>query len=689
VRLAGTGLKDKKEKIMVQHRWPFSLNMPFVILVVYGMVLALGLGGCGMTQPSKTPVEPARTEAIPTLSPTRDTPTPLPAGDDTLNILKNNQVPAGDWRDEAMRLKGVPDIPVVVSTAPASYAIGDTTEFYVINADTRESRPLSAQLVYVTENVYFFVEQGVQVNDVDVHRLIDEFQNQTYPTNRAFFGSEWIPGVDGDPHLYMLYARGLGKHTQAYCDTASEFSRLAHPYSNEKEIIVLNADASLLNDDYWRSTLAHEFQHLIRWNQNRNAETWINEGSSKLAESINGFDPGSKMGFLNGPDLQLNAWSDLSSSLNEAVGHYDAAYLFMQYFLDRFGPQASQALMANKAIGITAVDSTLTSLGLTDPATGKSLTVDDVFADWAVANFLNDRSLAQGQYGYKDFKEKVPGPTDTITDCPTGKISARVHQFGTRYIEINCRGSLTIHFTGAPQVPLVPTQPHTGRYALWSSREDGSDTTLTRSFDLSGVKSATLTFWGWWKIETDYDYAYLEVSADGGKNWKILTTPSGTDANPAGSNLGWGYTGCSGGGETGKGCSPQWIHEQVDLSAYAGEKILVRFEYITDAALTYDSLMLDDISVTEINDSCSFEEDTCGWESQGFVRVDNLLPQTFVVQLIHFSGRQVNVEHLPLDDNRLGSLSLSLADRDTAYLVISGTAPFTTQEANFELEIKE
>ena len=345
---------------------------------------------------------------------------PIASGDDTLTILENNRVPAGDWRDEAIRLKGIPDIPEVVSTTPANYALGDSTDFYVINADTRESRKLSAQLVYETQNVYFFVEKGVQVNDSDVKSLVDEFQNKTYPTDREFFGSEWIPGVDGDPRLYMLYARGLGQHTQAYCDSASEFSHLAHPYSNEKEIIVLNADAGPLNDAYWRPTLAHEFQHMIHWYQNRNAETWLNEGASMLAQSINGFDAGSKMSFLNGPDLQLNTWADISSSLNEAGGHYDAAYLFMKYFLDRFGSKASQTLVANRATGITAVDSTLATLGLTDPATGKTLTAEDVFADWAVANFLNDSSMAQGQYGYKSYAEKVPGPTDTISDCPTG-----------------------------------------------------------------------------------------------------------------------------------------------------------------------------------------------------------------------------------------------------------------------------
>jgi immune inhibitor A len=672
----------------LRRRFPRSITTS-ILLAFYALSLIGLAAGCDVVSRPGSTLSPTRTEAVPTPTAVSFTPTPTTAvGYDTLTILENNRVPAGDWRDEAIRLKGIPGIPEVVSTTPASYAPGDSIDFNIINGDTREPRKLSAQLVYETQNVHFFVEQGVQVTDSDVRSLIDEFQNKTYPTNREFFGSEWIPGVDGDPRIYMLYARGLGKYIQAYCDSASEFSRLAHPYSNEKELIVLNADAGELTDPYWRPTLAHEFQHMIHWYQNRNAETWLNEGASLLAQSINGFEAGSKMTFLNEPNLQLNAWADVNSSPAEAGGHYDAAYLFMKYFLDRFGGKASQILVANHATGITAVDSTLAALGLTSPDTGKTLTAEEVFADWVVANYINNSSLAQGQYGYNGYTERVPVPTDTISDCPTGLISASVHQFGTRYIELNCHGSVTIHFNGSQQVPLVPTQAHGGDYAMWSSREDESDTTLTREFDLTRVKSATLNYWAWWKTESDYDYAYVEVSADGGKTWKIITTPSGSDANPVGSNMGWGYTGCSGGGETGEGCTPQWINEKVDLSAYAGQKIQVRFEYITDAALSYASVMLDDISVPEINYACSFEKDTCGWDSQGFARVDNVLPQTFVVQLIHRSGGETTVERLALDANGQGSLSLDLNSHDTAVLAISGTAPFTTEEASFEMEIK-
>ena len=39
---------------------------------------------------------------------------------------------------------------------------------------------------------------------------MDTFDQKIIPTDREFFGSEGNPGVDGDPHIYVLYAGGLG-----------------------------------------------------------------------------------------------------------------------------------------------------------------------------------------------------------------------------------------------------------------------------------------------------------------------------------------------------------------------------------------------------------------------------------------------------------------------------------------------
>ncbi|HRE29172.1 MAG TPA: hypothetical protein PK954_21180, partial [Anaerolineales bacterium] len=326
------------------------------------------------------------------------TPTPFATADpdaglDTLAALDAIEVPARDLREVALRLRGIDSIPEVVAEAPADWPIGQELTFNASDTDTNENFTVDATLIYKTENVYFFAESGLEVDQGDVQALVDDFQQNAYPTNREFFGSEWNPGVDGDPRLYILYARGLGFSVAGYYSSNDQYSKLAYPDSNEKEMFYINADAVDPGDSFIRSVLAHEFQHMIHWYHDINETTWLNEGSSVLAEQLNDFDDGG-MGasFLNDPDLQLTTWGE-----GDNYPHYGAAYLFMSYFLDRFGEAATQQLVADLENGMKSVDTVLASLGQTGPD-GQPLTHVDVFADWVVANYLNDPSVEGGRF---------------------------------------------------------------------------------------------------------------------------------------------------------------------------------------------------------------------------------------------------------------------------------------------------
>ena len=38
------------------------------------------------------------------------------------------------------------------------------------------------------------------------------FETKTYPTDRTYFGTQWFPGPDDDPHITVLNARYLGQY---------------------------------------------------------------------------------------------------------------------------------------------------------------------------------------------------------------------------------------------------------------------------------------------------------------------------------------------------------------------------------------------------------------------------------------------------------------------------------------------
>jgi immune inhibitor A len=229
---------------------------------------------------------------------------------------------------------------------------------------------------------------------------------------------------------------------------------------------------------------------------------------------------------------------------------------------------------------------------------------------------------------------------------------------------------------------LLDVPPHSGRHFWWSNRADESLTTLTRAFDLSNVEQATLTYWTWYDVEPDYDYATVEISTDGGERWHVLTAPSGTGTNPYGNNPGWGYTGLS-------GDPPEWVQEQIDLSPYVGSEVTVRFGYLTDEAVAGAGFLLDDVAIPEIGYADDVETGAGGWDAAGFVRTDGTVPQRYLALLIGL-GDDSTVERLPVGEDQTAqwTVPLSSEGRREAVLVLSGLARVTNHPASYRLVIE-
>jgi immune inhibitor A len=668
------------------------------VLTLIACLCCLGLGGSALLgywslQPLPTLTPQAATGIYPVVTDASLSPgTPggniLPLSDpvspealETLNSLVAGDPPAGDLVEQAERLKGIRDIPRVVSDHAAPITVGATTSFYVSNSDTDETNSITARMRYATPHVYFWVDTTVTASDADIRGVVDTFENDIYPTDRDFFGSEWSPGIDGDPHLYILWARGLGSNVAGYYSPADEVSRLAHPFSNEHEMFYMNADIMDLTEDYIMSVLAHEFQHMIHWNNDPNEEGWVDEGFAELATTLNGFGVGgADLDYLHDPDLQLNTWSDIND--NDTFAHYGGSFLFMNYFLGRFGREATQALVRDPANGLVGIDEVIRQLNLTDPSSARPLTTEDVIADFGTALLLQDSEFENGRFGFKEYPNaRGVGNIDDISSCPSETQAKKVSQFGFDYYAIQCEGAYTIYFAGSTTQKVLPVPPQDSKYYVWSNRGDKSDMTLTRAFDLPADQSATLEFDVWFDIEENWDYTYLEASTDGGQTWKILRTESGTDANPQGNSYGWGWTGSSEDHD-----SSGWVNESVDLSAYAGKQVLLRFEYITDAAVNGEGLLVDNIRIPELDYSADFESGLDGWEGKGFVRLQNVLPQSYRVLVVR-KGSGISVQEVKLDDRMSGSLAVTAEKNEEVYLIVLGTARYTRQKASYQFVV--
>lgn len=135
--------------------------------------------------------------------------------------------------------------------------------------------------------------------------------------------------------------------------------------------------------------------------------------------------------------------------------------------------------------------------------------------------------------------------------------------------------------------------PKTGSYEFWGGKGDEIDHSMVKSIDLTNTKQATLDFDTWYNTEKNWDFAMVQVSADNGATWKSLSTDQTTseitpDGYPSIKDNLPGYTGNSNG----------WIHQTIDLNAYAGKNILLQFRYMTDWGTNLDGFMVDNVKVT-------------------------------------------------------------------------------------------
>ncbi|WP_106495832.1 immune inhibitor A domain-containing protein [Lentibacillus sp. Marseille-P4043] len=139
----------------------------------------------------------------------------------------------------------------------------------------------------------------------------------------------------------------------------------------------------------------------------------------------------------------------------------------------------------------------------------------------------------------------------------------------------------------------VVNTPKDGDFEYYGGKGDEADHKMATTIDLTGASNATLDFDAWYNIEQYWDYAMVQVSTDEGETWQSLATSKTSDKlDPNGypaiqENLP-GYTGSSDG----------WIHETIDLSAYAGQEIQLQFRSMTDWATNLDGFFTDNVTVT-------------------------------------------------------------------------------------------
>ena len=405
----------------------------------------------------------------------------------------------------------------------------------------------------------------------------------------------------------------------------------------------------------YEGTFAHEYQHLLEHYEDGDEANWINEGLSDWAQTLTGYvDPATPitesgfdshvqcfLGWLGiqtpanpnpragGPENSLTRWGDQGQG--EILCDYGAAYTLMEFLHGRYGTDFMTALHRGDASGLPGLQEALETVS-------KKLMAEDVLHDWALMvaldGLLDDGAALRGQV----TKRRVTTPTlDATVNWATEHAYSTpgAPPNGADYVQLRDASGTpftgsqlrTIGFEGArtlppkpiewvvdPDPPLEPTDP-----ALYSGAANRRDQAIVRSVAVPAGAGAVLTFDALWNEELGWDFGFVQVSTDGGETYESIactdtTTETNPDALPTAKENVPGFTGYSGG----------WRLQTCDLSAYAGQTVIVAFRAFNDPAALGEThvvppgFWVDDVTVGGelISDGSSLD----GWMSTTEVR---------------------------------------------------------------------
>ncbi|MBC8424596.1 hypothetical protein H8E07_10765 [bacterium] len=439
----------------------------------------------------------------------------LPQPDEPYAETRARLEAAGQWAPAGTQARSV----------PADPQLGDTWDWYIWDLGGMPVATLKPCTIRgLGDNVFVVVDDDEwNVGGMDqaaVDRIVSHFENQSlgdfpdqgiWDLNTSHFGDPPNP-LDQQDRIFLLYYRfdissdGYFWSFDQYPDGSTAWS------SNEADVVYLATDNGDPGGDYMLAVAAHEFEHLIHFDTDQNEEAWVDEGLAELAMWLFGH-PDHISSFNTNPDNSLTSWGS-------AWADYIQTYLWSLYIYEQFGGQPTIWDVSHQAYnGMTGYERVLADAGYAVP-------IEQVFANWTVANYLDDPSLYAGQFGYTGEVLPAFNPWRTHTELPAAG-AASLQSWAGEYVRLTNLDEVGVYtFDGNDardfRVNLIALDP-----AL---------PTLVESLPLDALNDGILTF----AAAAGYDEAIIGVAnvypgASGIYNYdvELYTTPVAASPNRA------------------------------------------------------------------------------------------------------------------------------------------------------------
>ena len=534
--------------------------------------------------------------------------------------------------------------------------VGDKIEVWVANDTSFPASDCRNQIAGTTD-----------VTDAQVADLVTQFDTNMYPKETAAFSTP--PDRDGsnaDPALEGFDFTGDGDNTVALIDNVRDDNYYTFPAAptyiagffsgqfNElvdRNVMTIDAfdwahrtgvnpadepTADLCTSRparprLYEGTFAHEWQHLLMYYTDPFEGNWVNEGLSDWAQTLVGyvdprltvFDKGGDshiycyQGFgtvqtpyntnprdCGGAENSLNLWGE--GNPNAVLADYGNAYSIMQFLSDRYGQDIMTLLHNDGELqGLASLDAALEAEGVSD--------MYSVLHDYQSMTLL-DKIVGDSRRGIVlgTQKSRVTTPSlrstvnlanpqsyDDPGAAPNGADFVPLQKADGTVLKGKDLKSLT--FDGSATLPPLPLEwtvvsddpDSPGDPVLFSGNGNNINATAVTSVAVP-TTDPTLRFEAKYGAELGYDYGSVVVSTDGGATYTAIAGDK-TVPGPQGPSL--------------NGTTDGFEPHSFDLSAYAGQTVLVGFQYISDGGVNEGGILVDDITVggTAVSDGSSLE----------------------------------------------------------------------------------
>jgi len=481
-----------------------------------------------------------------------------------------------------------------------------------------------------------------KISKTQLTYIMNEFDDTIYPTDTGIFGTPIPRPTPDEDNIFILI---LNIRDPSFYDES--YTWYVAGYFSWGETAMYDLNMIHIDTYDWRNRIgpgvarpylyegvvAHEFEHLIHNDMDPGEESWVDEGLADLAGFFCGY--GHSAGHIANY-LAYHPWTSLTF-WGGALEHYGICYLFQLYLWEHFGGTPfTMDLVQNPLHGIDGIVDTLHDRGYI-------VTFGEVFNNFAIANYIDDLSIGAGEYGY--FSLDIPS-LDTwgysiqyvlwnwwigmefnrgfgwqASWWPGAPQPYTAHYWEFSFIPAGYEANFQY---GGDEFSGVPA--HSGDYHWYGGMGNWVWRRLSQVFPVPGG-DATLKFWTFYEIETDWDYAYVEVHDLDTGEWTTLpgvattttlphvqdnpSTPSGREPMDYFAAGKWNaLTGFSGG----------YYQEIMDLSPFAGDDIELYFVYWTDGAYNEQGIYIDDIEIPEIPFFDDVEAGEDGWTNAGWMR---------------------------------------------------------------------